>query len=99
MPVKKKLYKPTGSNKVVLNSTSVDSPGYFNVNASCSFTQTGGQTITGHGFLLCDDSNPDINASVKNLGKHTGSVISQQKFPILKTIKSIISVRMPHLQE
>ncbi len=69
----KEADKPTGSNKVVLNSTSVDSPGYFNVNASCSFTQTGGQTITGHGFCYATTPNPDINASVKNLGKHTGS--------------------------
>lgn len=69
----KEADKPTGSNKVVLNSTSVDSPGYFNVNASCSFTQTGGQTITGHGFCYATTPNPDINAFVKNLGKHSGS--------------------------
>ena len=79
----KETDKPSGDNKVVLTPTTAGSPGYFNVNVSSSLSQTGGQTITDHGFCYSTAPNPDINAPNKE--------IFQRNSPILKTIKSIIS--------
>ncbi len=67
----KEADKPTGNNKVMLATTTMDSLGYFNVNASCSFTQTGGQALEDHGFCYGNAPNPDINSTVKSLGKRT----------------------------
>ncbi|MBL7906174.1 MAG: hypothetical protein JNL22_14210 [Bacteroidales bacterium] len=67
----KETDKPTGNNKVSVTSTTAGSPGYFNVSVSGSITQTGGQTLTDHGFCYATAPNPDINASVKSLGKRT----------------------------
>jgi hypothetical protein len=67
----KETDKPAGDNKVVLTSTIAGNPGYFNVNVTSSITQTGGQTITDHGFCYGTTPNPDINATVKSLGKRT----------------------------
>ncbi|MGV8111524.1 MAG: hypothetical protein AB2L17_01330 [Lentimicrobium sp.] len=69
----KEADKPTGDNKVVLTSTTAGNPGYFSVNVYCSFAKASGQTITDHGFCYATTPNPDINASVRKLGKHTGS--------------------------
>jgi uncharacterized membrane protein len=67
----KETDKPTGDNKVVLTSTTAGSPEYFSVNVSSSLTQTGGQTITDHGYCYGTAPNPDINSTVKSLGKRT----------------------------
>jgi len=67
----KETDKPTGNTKVVLTSTTAGSPGYFNVNVTSSITQTGGQTLTDHGFCYGTSPNPDINANVKSLGNPT----------------------------
>ena len=64
--------KPTGDNKVVLTSTTAGNPGYFSVSVYCSFAKASGQSITDHGFCYATTPDPDINASVKSLGKHTG---------------------------
>jgi hypothetical protein len=67
----KEADKPTGDNKVVLGSTTTGSPDYFFVNVTSSITQTGGQTLTDHGFCYATAPNPDINSTVKSLGKRT----------------------------
>lgn len=63
--------KPTSNNKVVLALTTVTNSGYFTLNVSSSLSQTGGQTLTDHGFCYATSPNPEINASVKSLGKRT----------------------------
>lgn len=66
----KETDKPTGKN-IVLTSTTAGSPGYFTVEVSSSLSQTGGQTITNHGFCYATTPNPDLKASVKSLGNRT----------------------------
>lgn len=63
--------KPGGNNKITLSSATVSNLGYFTINVSGSITQTGGQTLTDHGFCYGTSPNPDINANVKSLGKRT----------------------------
>ncbi|MBK6346843.1 MAG: hypothetical protein IPF68_13085 [Bacteroidales bacterium] len=67
----KEADNPTSNNKIELNSTTAGNPGYFSVNVSCSITRIGGQTITDHGFCCATAPNPDINSTVKSLGKRT----------------------------
>jgi hypothetical protein len=67
----KEADKLTGNNKVVLAPTTAGNPSYFSVNVSSSLSQIGGQIIEDHGFCYATNPNPDINASVKSLGKLT----------------------------
>ena len=67
----KEADKLTGNNKVILATTTVTNQGYFTLNVTSSISQIGGQTIEDHGFCFSITPNPDLNASVKSLGKRT----------------------------
>jgi hypothetical protein len=61
--------KPPGNNKVELTSTTAGVVSYFSTSVSATITSLGGNTISDHGFCYGTSPNPDINASVKSLGK------------------------------
>ena len=59
---------PTGSSKIMIGTTTIDSTSYIKVTVSAQVTSVGGNSIQQHGFCWGIASNPEISGQHSSLG-------------------------------